>query len=168
MQRGVALKNGRLQLTDAHRWNKPDGLYVIDPIAEKSKATHPMKAYLFSYVYPTIAQEMSGLVNKKEIYYLHSELKDRYGATELTDVISHNSSKIFHNEELKAKSLSKYTYQEMLDYWMAIQSMAARFFKLNITDPDPDWKLEWGEWENKHAPKKSVERQIKDKVIDVL
>ena len=168
MQKSINIKSGILQIKSHHIWPElKDGIYIIELRSEKSKATHPMMAYLFGYVYREICKEMNGLVNKKEIDYLHGLLKETYGATHLVDSITHDikEKKIIHRDEIKPKSLAIYTVQEMQDYWMCLQEMASTYFNILIRDPDPDWKKKWGNWEKKHQSKQTA---ITKKVIEVF
>jgi len=149
MKLPVFIRGGKLNLPSHTREiirQQKDGSYVFDLKREKSKATASMFGYLYGYVYPAILKEMGEFQTVENVDRLDIFLKSKFGKTHLKkhyspSVASH--AKIIIREKLESKPKSKYTVEEMQEFWIALQQFAAEFFNLTLTDPDPDWRKHW-------------------------
>ncbi len=135
-----------------------DGAYVFDFTKEKSKATASMFGYLYNYVYPEILKAMGEHRTKGNIDKLDETLKVKYGISKLTKVFElrkrlagdtatggEKSTVPFVKvvEKILPISKSKYTVEDMTEFWLALQQFASEFFGLVLHDPDPEWKKHW-------------------------
>lgn len=161
MQRTIQIKNGQLVVSQ-HNLDYissfKDGVYPWEIRKQKSKASNPMYGYLFGYVYIEIVKASGAIPNKLEIDYVHSELKKRFGVNEVVEKVKYQKKKLVYYKEIEPKSLSKYTVEEMQDYWTSLQGMAAQVFGIEIRDPDSDWKKKWTE----SHPEQSIEKKVLD------
>jgi len=124
----VFKRDGKLHIQNKEMYNKwigklsdgPLEMIIRKPI---SKRTNSMNAYLWGVVYKLISEETG-----YEDDQVHQLMKQNFGLREEMQMGRENS--------IVPKSTTKYTIEEMSEYWREITQWAAEFLKLQIPEPN--------------------------------
>lgn len=127
-----------------------DGSYVWTLKSEKSKASSRMFGYLFGYLYPAVLFEMGQDPSVEALNELDRELKMRFGPAipkrkyEMRREFGLSGKPFLKvTDSVVPKSKADYTVEEMQNYWMAIQRIAAEMWDVALKDPDSNWRDGW-------------------------
>jgi len=128
----VLIKKGKLQFQEPgqdYLSAQRDGWYLCTITKPKSSRTNQMNRYLWGCVYKMIADETG--YDSEQIHFL---MKSKFGTVLETKMLTNEFSEPSYLRP--PISTTKYTVEEMQDYWQRITQWAAEFLSLQIPEPN--------------------------------